>query len=116
MSDSSQPLAGMTTNPDGTIAYDFAGHVHASGLDLDEGTSTTPPDDRKVRWLRADGSRGEEIFGYDPGGADPSNDAGLLSQIYPQAGGDAFWTSILYDGAGALAASLALGFIDATGN
>src|SRR4051812_34771973 len=38
--------------PDGTVTYDFAGHVHAQGLDLDAGTNATPPDTDKLRWIR----------------------------------------------------------------
>lgn len=35
----------------GAIGADFTGHVHAEGLDLDAGTSFTPPSDNRLRWL-----------------------------------------------------------------
>lgn len=50
MGDSFTPASGRRVEPDGTISYDFDGHVRARGLDLEPGDSTTPPDDRKIRW------------------------------------------------------------------
>ncbi|MFL5901255.1 MAG: hypothetical protein ACJ75S_08670 [Solirubrobacterales bacterium] len=51
MSDGSTPLMGMRVAADGTITYDFDGHIMAEGLDL-LAYKSTEPDDRKVRWLR----------------------------------------------------------------
>lgn len=44
----------VTVNPDGTLTYDFDGHIHADGLDLDGGVSDSPPNDRKIQWTRLD--------------------------------------------------------------
>jgi hypothetical protein len=57
----------VTVDPDtGEAAFDFTGHVQAEGLDLDAGETATPPDDRRVRWLR-EGASPEEVatlFGW----------------------------------------------------
>lgn len=54
--------------PDGTITYDFDGHIHADGLDLYAGTTSSPPNDRLVRWLRqSDGALVRQIGAYDDG-------------------------------------------------
>jgi hypothetical protein len=54
-------------NADGTGAYVFNGRVHAAGLDLDAGTSATPPDTDRVRWLRtSDGVAVATLFAYTP--------------------------------------------------
>lgn len=61
----------FTVNANGTIAYNFAGHVHATGLDLDASTTATDPADRKIQWLRqSDGALIADIAGRDLGGLD----------------------------------------------
>lgn len=45
-------LSGMTVDALGNVSYDFDGHVHAQGLDLDAGDQLVPPDDDRVRWIR----------------------------------------------------------------
>jgi hypothetical protein len=62
--DTFAPDAGQRITPDGHVSYDFDGHVHAQGLDLDAGTSNDPPDDRKVRWLTTNGAMVAEVFGW----------------------------------------------------
>lgn len=60
----------ITVNPDGTVGYDFDGHIHADGLDLDAGTIVTPPSENRVRWVEvAGGAVIAEMFGaiYDAG-------------------------------------------------
>lgn len=60
----------MTVAADGSVLFDFAGHVHAQGLDLDAGTTTTPPDDDRIRWLRAsDGALVADDTAYDAAGS-----------------------------------------------
>lgn len=64
----------LTVAPDGSIGFDFTGHIHAQGLDLDSGANVTPPTDRRIRWLRTvDGSLAAEIYGYNN-----TNDNGAL--------------------------------------
>lgn len=42
----------ITVNPDGTVTYDFDGHIHADGLDLDALTDANlATDDNQVRFL-----------------------------------------------------------------
>lgn len=55
---------------DGSVSYDFEGHISAEGLDLLASDDiSTPPQDRKVRWLRqSDGSTVAEVFGFDASG------------------------------------------------
>jgi hypothetical protein len=44
----------MTVQPDGSILFDFQGHVHAQGLDLDAApVAAGPPAVNSVRWLDA---------------------------------------------------------------
>jgi hypothetical protein len=52
MSDSLNPNVATVVDPDGNVSYDFEGHIHALGLDLDAGDTTTPPADHKLRWLK----------------------------------------------------------------
>jgi hypothetical protein len=65
------PDVGQRVAPDGTVTYDFDAHLHARGVDLDAGTTTSPPSDSRVRWLRAsDGALLADLFGYEgPAGA-----------------------------------------------
>jgi hypothetical protein len=46
-------LQGMRVDPDGRITYDFDGHIHAQGLDLDAPLNP-PTGENEVRWLRTD--------------------------------------------------------------
>ncbi|MFL5910755.1 MAG: hypothetical protein ACJ768_09345 [Gaiellaceae bacterium] len=61
---------GQQLAADGTVTYDFAGHVHAQGLDLDAANSPgSIADDNRVRWLRQPGGAvAAELVGYDNGG------------------------------------------------
>jgi hypothetical protein len=58
---------------DGSVSFDFDGHVYARGLDLLLGVSVTPPQDRRVRWLSEatylddDPDVGGEAYAYDVG-------------------------------------------------
>lgn len=68
MSDSFTPDVGQTIAPDGTVTYDFAGHVAARGVDLPASTTGVAPSERVVRWLReSDGSQVAYVAGYDFG-------------------------------------------------
>jgi hypothetical protein len=54
----------LTLAADGSIGADFTGHVHARGLDLDEGGGPAPPTDRRLRWINTgNGLAAEQIFG-----------------------------------------------------
>jgi hypothetical protein len=60
------PDVGQQVAPDGTVTYDFDAHLHARGLDLDAGTSNSPPADRRIRWLRqSDGAVIAELLGWE---------------------------------------------------
>lgn len=50
MSDNFAPAGGRVVHPDGTVSYDFDGHVSAQGVDILGADNSTPPSDRKVRW------------------------------------------------------------------
>ena len=65
----------LTIGPSGQVGADFTGHVHAQGLDLDVGTTTTPPDVDRVRWLRAsDGAARASLYAVDiPAGDLPAH-------------------------------------------
>lgn len=56
----------LTVNADGSVGADFSGHVSAQGLDLPAGTSSTPPSQDRVRWLRgSDGSVVADVTAYE---------------------------------------------------
>lgn len=62
--------------PDGSVVFEFAGHISAEGVDLLAGTTASPPDDRRIRWLReADGSLVASMYGYETA----STDAAIVS-------------------------------------
>lgn len=65
------PDGGQRVDAQGHITYDFTGHIHAQGLDLDAGADiATIPNDRRVRWqLQSDGSVVADVYGtyYDSG-------------------------------------------------
>lgn len=75
--DTFTPDVGQHIAPDGTVTYEFEGHVHAEGLDLDAWTAAgAPPADRKVRWLReSDGAVIAELYGSH----DQTDDASTLT-------------------------------------
>jgi hypothetical protein len=58
------PDVGQQVAPDGTVTYDFDAHLHARGVDIDVGLTSTPPNDRRIRWLRADGGVVAQLFAY----------------------------------------------------
>lgn len=65
MADSMVPSY-LTVDGQGRVTAEFEGHVSAAGLDLLAGTTISPPDDRKVRWLReADGALVAELAAYE---------------------------------------------------
>lgn len=65
-------------NADGTIAYDFDGHISADGIDMQEATAADPPNDHKIRWLEGATQR-EGIWGYRTGGGTPTHVLVLLA-------------------------------------
>lgn len=63
----------LTVDGAGRISADFTGHVHAQGLDLDAGDTTSPPEDRKVRWIRvSDGAVIADLESFSAGGTNRS--------------------------------------------
>lgn len=65
----------------GVVGADFTGHVHAQGLDLDAGTSNTPADQDRVRWLRtSDGAAVAYLFGTEVLGRDILQEAALATE------------------------------------
>jgi hypothetical protein len=90
-------LQGMRVAADGTITYDFDGHVHATGFDLDvlhttppvyavgEGPLNAPPPpptpDGRVRWLAANGAVVADCLAEDEG--DPSGSFAYLRAKAP---------------------------------
>lgn len=76
------PLSGLKVNPDGSIFYDFDGHLHARGLDLDAipgFVQLLPPADRIVQWLRTDASRAAALHAYAVSGVMNTLAAGAIS-------------------------------------
>lgn len=53
----------IVLNPDGTIGADFTGHVHATGLDLDEAGGGGPTTAEKVAWLDSGHVERESLYG-----------------------------------------------------
>jgi hypothetical protein len=66
VADTFTPDIGQRIDPAGRVTYDFDGHIHARGVDLDAGAFFATNDD-KVRWLAADGTEVAEIHGYQTG-------------------------------------------------
>lgn len=57
----------MVVAPNGSITFDFDGHISAAGIDIIAGDSSLPPDDRKIIW-HADtltGAHVAELRAYD---------------------------------------------------
>lgn len=51
---------------DGSVVFDFPGHVSAQGLDLVAGATNSPPNDRKIIWHQVNfqGALVADIFAY----------------------------------------------------
>ncbi len=59
----------------GNVTFDFTGHVHAQGLDLDAPDTLVPPSEDRIRWLRlTDGSVAADISGTNFG-----DNAGIMT-------------------------------------
>lgn len=107
--DSIQAKGGQQISSAGVVTYDFNGHVHATGLDLDEASALNPASQQRVDWIRqATGDRTERIYGYRSAGS-----PALGLEVRPPASSnqDSFSTQFVYDGAAApaLRGSLQLG-------
>lgn len=64
----------LTLDAAGNVGADFTGHVKATGLDLEAGTTASPPNDRKVRWLRtSDGAVIANLAAFNLGGGSSLN-------------------------------------------
>lgn len=66
------PLTGLKIAADGSSSFDFDGHVHAQGLDLDASVNETPPNDERVRWLNANGDPTGQIYTWQPAPGQPT--------------------------------------------
>jgi hypothetical protein len=77
----------LTVAPDGTVTYDFSGHVHATlGFDIDAGTSSTPSDSSRLRWLRtSDGALVADLYAYNLPAAGSGNSGLVLDASDPDA-------------------------------
>lgn len=62
------PASGMVVAADGSITYDFDGHINATGLDLTVDPAQ-PVDSRSIRWLNLNGAMLASIVGNQSGGA-----------------------------------------------
>lgn len=72
MSSSYTPDVGQQIDAQGNVSYDFAGHVHAQGIDLDVGLASTPPDTNRIRWLDSGTDKGGLLcYQLKPGQAPP---------------------------------------------
>jgi hypothetical protein len=70
VADTFTPDIGQHVDSEGRVTYDFDGHVHARGLELDASTLFDAPGDRQVRWLRtSDGAPVADIYGIAVGPA-----------------------------------------------
>lgn len=68
-------LGGLLVKPDGSIGYEFEGHVRAQGLDLVAGAGPTPPADRRIQWLDAgDGSMLAQLGAWNGAGGSAGAD------------------------------------------
>lgn len=87
----------VAVDADGNATFDFDGHIHADGLDLDAGDAgPNPPNDRRIRWLKlADGTVVAELIAYH-NAADSSRTLSLETRR--NAGDDAA-SQLLVDGA-----------------
>lgn len=56
---------GQHVDAQGRVTYTFAGHIFAAGIDLPAGTSDSPPDDSRVRWLDAGGDEVGSAYVYE---------------------------------------------------
>lgn len=69
MADSIAPDFGQHIDPDGRVTYDFDGHIHARGLDLDAGGDVTPTTEDRIRWLSTSGGGlVAQLFAYELAG------------------------------------------------
>jgi hypothetical protein len=60
------PDIGQKIGADGSLTYDFTGHISAKGVDLLASTDASPPTDRQVRWLReSDGALAAQIYAFE---------------------------------------------------
>lgn len=56
---------------DGSFGINVTGHIHAQGLDIDAGTTLTPPNQQRVRWLRtSDGAVVADLTAWKVGAGD----------------------------------------------
>jgi hypothetical protein len=67
MAEAAAPAGGRVVAPDGTVSYDFDGHIHAKGLDLPAAPAVFIPEnvptDSRVSWVAADGGLVARIWG-----------------------------------------------------
>jgi hypothetical protein len=67
MADSFAGDGGQHLAADGSITYDFSGHVHATGLDIDAAPAGNIPPANAVRWLRTSDGAVLALIGADVG-------------------------------------------------
>lgn len=88
------PLAGLKAQPDGTIAYDFEGHVHAAGVDLDASTDVAaefgavPQADKRVAWFTGAKAVAGYVAGFHYGADEGSPEVHNTVQLAARKSGD----------------------------
>jgi hypothetical protein len=85
------PDGGQRIDGNGRVTYDFTGHVHALGLDLDAGADIdASAADRKVRWTdTGNGAVVAEVYGF-RGTVGGDQAAGTVVRAIPEPGTDAY--------------------------
>lgn len=85
VADSMAPSAGQHVDAQGVVTYDFEGHVHANGLDLDSGSGFADPFNTITWERRADGAVVAQLYAFhDPGGDGAGQDHTANVILYGQ--------------------------------
>jgi hypothetical protein len=90
MAESAAPAGGRVVDPDGTIHYDFDGHISAKGVDLPVSPAVSLPEDvppaNAISWLAADGGFVARVWGDTRGGLSLYGAGGILLNGVPADG------------------------------
>lgn len=101
------PAGGRVVHPDGTVSYDFDGHISARGVDILAGDDANPASDRKVRWHKdtITGAVVAELQAYQVTGRSAGNYNGLQADAYSADGKGFAILSLIADDNGGTDAS-----------
>jgi hypothetical protein len=76
---------GQVLAPDGTVSYDFQGHISAQGVDLLASTSNLPNVDNRVQWHEGPGGAlVAQAFGFSGNGGGGAELAAIITPNTPQ--------------------------------